>query len=147
MFRTYKGEIAMAAIQDVARQFFEACEAGKGRDACQAHCKPDASFSSQAEPLVDVKTLQGYADWMQGLMKMMPDGHYDLKCWATDPERHNVIAYATFIATHTGPGGPPPTGKSTRSDYVYCMSFEGDKIRHMTKIWNAGWALKELGWA
>jgi len=141
-----KGEIVMAAIQDVARQFFEACEAGKGWAACQAFCMPDAGFSAQAEPLVDVKTLQGYADWMQDLIKMMPDGHYDLKCWATDPERHNVIAYATFIATHTGPGGPPPTGKSTRSDYVYCMSFDGDKIRHMTKIWNAGWALKELGW-
>jgi len=27
------------------------------------------------------------------------------------------------------------------------MGFDGDKIRHMTKIWNAGWALKELGWA
>ena len=52
----------MAAIQDVARQFFEACEAGKGWATCQAYCKPDASFSSQAEPLVDVKTLQGYAD-------------------------------------------------------------------------------------
>jgi hypothetical protein len=24
-------------------------------------------------------------------------------------------------------------------------AFDGDKIRHMTKIWNAGWALKELG--
>ncbi len=61
----------MAAIQDVARQFFDVCEAGKGWAACQAYCKPDASFSSQAEPLVDVKTLQGYAEWMQGLMKMM----------------------------------------------------------------------------
>jgi hypothetical protein len=27
------------------------------------------------------------------------------------------------------------------------MEFAGDKIRHMTKIWNAGWAMKELGWA
>jgi hypothetical protein len=51
-----------------------------------------------------------------------------------------------FSGTHTGEGGPPPTGKSTRSDYVYAMEFDGDKIRHMTKIWNAGWALKELGW-
>jgi hypothetical protein len=25
--------------------------------------------------------------------------------------------------------------------------FDGDKISHMTKIWNAGMALKELGWA
>jgi hypothetical protein len=30
---------------------------------------------------------------------------------------------------------------------VYVMQFEGGKIAHMTKIWNAGLALKELGWA
>jgi hypothetical protein len=47
-----------------------------------------------------------------------------------------------------GQGGPcPPTGKSTTTDYVYVMDFAGDKIRHMTKIWNAGWAMKELGWS
>ena len=27
------------------------------------------------------------------------------------------------------------------------MQFESGKIAHMTKIWNAGLALKELGWA
>jgi len=27
------------------------------------------------------------------------------------------------------------------------MEFDGDKIRHMTKIWNAPWSMKELGWA
>jgi hypothetical protein len=27
------------------------------------------------------------------------------------------------------------------------MQFDGDKIAHMTKIWNAGMALKDLGWA
>jgi len=26
------------------------------------------------------------------------------------------------------------------------MQFEGAKIVHMTRIWNAGLALKELGW-
>jgi hypothetical protein len=26
------------------------------------------------------------------------------------------------------------------------MEFEDGKISHMTKIWNAGWAMKELGW-
>ena len=47
-----------------------------------------------------------------------------------------------------GPGGPvPPTGRRTSTDYVYVMQFEGGKIAHMTKIWNAGLALKELGWA
>jgi hypothetical protein len=33
------------------------------------------------------------------------------------------------------------------SDYVYVMFFEGDRIRHMQKIWHAGLAMKELGWA
>jgi hypothetical protein len=26
------------------------------------------------------------------------------------------------------------------------MDFDGEKIRHMTKIWHAGLAMKELGW-
>jgi len=66
---------------------------------------------------------------------------------ATDDDRNSVCAYGVFSATHTGQGGPcPPTGKSTTTDYVYVMDFDGDKIRHMTKIWNAGWAMKELGW-
>jgi len=67
---------------------------------------------------------------------------------ATDHERNNVSAYGVFSGTHTGEGGPvPPTGKSMSTDYVYVMDFEDGKIRHMTKIWNDGLALKELGWA
>jgi len=41
----------------------------------------------------------------------------------------------------------PATGKSTSTDYVYVIEFNRDKIRHMTKIWNAGWAMRDLGWA
>jgi hypothetical protein len=26
------------------------------------------------------------------------------------------------------------------------MEFDGDKIKHMTKIWHAGLAMKDLGW-
>ena len=137
----------MASIADVAMRFFEACEAGKGWEGCKAYCAPDASFSSQAEPLADIKTLREYADWMEGTIRMLPDGRYELKSFATDNARNNVTAYAIFKGTHTGEGGPPPTGKSTRSDYVYAMDFDDGKIRHMTKIWNSGWALKELGWS
>lgn len=137
----------MASIDKVATQFFDACETGKGWEACKAFCKPDATFSAQAEPLADLRTLQEYATWMKGLMGMMPDGNYDVKSFATDAARGNVTTYAVFSGTHTGQGGPPPTGKKTSSDYVYCMQFDGDKISHMTKIWNAGWAMKELGWA
>jgi predicted ester cyclase len=137
----------MPTITSVAEAFFAACETGKGWAVCQAYCTPDASFSAQSEPLVGVDTLQSYADWMQGLLTFMPDGRYEVKSFATDTERNNVCAYGIFSASHTGEGGPcPPTGRSTTTDYVYVMQFAGDKIRHMTKIWNAGWTMKELGW-
>ncbi len=137
----------MASIAATARKFFEACETGKGWAGCKEYCQPNATFAAQAEPLADTKTLQQYADWMKGLLTFVPDGRYELKSFAVDEERKNVSAYAVFQGTHTGQGGPvPPTGKSTTSDYVYVMEFEGDKIRHMTKIWNAGWAMKDFGW-
>ena len=138
----------MSAITEIAQRFFETCETGKGWDVCQAYCTSDATFSAQAEPLAGVRTLHEYTDWMQGLLTFMPNGNYVLKSFATDADRNNVCAYGVFHATHTGEGGPcPPTGKSTTTDYVYVMQFEGEKICHMTKIWNAGWAMKELGWA
>jgi predicted ester cyclase len=137
----------MENIAAVARQFFEACEAGKGWEACRGYCKPEASFAAQVEPLADMRTLQQYTDWMKALIGFMPDGRYELKSFATDTERHNVCVYAVFSGTHSGPGGPcPPTGKSTNTDYVYVMDFESGKIRHMTKIWNSSWAIRELGW-
>jgi len=138
----------MVPITAIAKDFFAACEAGKGWEVCKAYCTPDATFAAQAEPLAGVATLAQYADWMKGLMAIMPDGSYEVKSFATDPERNNVAAYGVFSGTHTGPGGPcPPTGKSTRTDYVYVMQFKGDKISHMTKIWHSGLAMKELGWA
>ena len=138
----------MASITRVAESFFEACETGKGWAGCKAYCTPDATFSAQAEPLLDVKTLEQYTNWMQAITGMLPDARYEIKSFATDEERNNVAAYAVFHGTHTGQGGPvPPTGKSTSTDYVYVMQFEGDKIVQMTKIWHSWLAMKELGWA
>ncbi len=130
-----------------AQGFFEACETGKGWAACAPFCTPDATFSAQAEPLADVTTLEAYAEWMKGLVAIMPDASYDTKSWAIDEAGANITAYAVYSGTHTGEGGPcPPTGKSVKSDYVYVMYFDGDKIRHLTKIWNSGFALKQVGW-
>ncbi len=52
----------MAAIATVAKDFFEACEKGAGWEACRGYCTPDASFSAQAEPLAELRTLQQYTD-------------------------------------------------------------------------------------
>ena len=137
-----------ATITETARAFFEACETGEGWDGCSQYCHPEAGFSAQAEPLGDVRTVHDYTQWMKGALGLMPDGRYELKAFATDPERSSVCAYAVFSGTHTGEGGPvPPTGKSMSTDYVYVMEFDDGKIRHMTKIWNAGMAMRDIGWA
>jgi steroid delta-isomerase-like uncharacterized protein len=141
----------MSTITTVAQAFFEACETGQGWAACSAYCTADATFSAQAEPLLEITTLAQYSDWMKAITTLMPDAHYEIKSFAIDDERRNVSVYAIFHGTHTGEGGAvPPTGRSTSTDYVYVMQFDGDQgnqIVHMTKIWNAGLAMKELGWA
>lgn len=138
---------ATESITRTARAFFDACETGRGWAECSAYCQPNASFAAQAEPLADMRTLREYTEWMKGLFALMPDGRYVVESFATDDGRNNVCVYAVFSGTHSGDGGPvPPTGKSTSSDYVYMMEFEDGRISHMTKIWNADWAMKELGW-
>ncbi len=138
----------MTSITDVAQRFFDACETGKGWEGCKQECHPDATFAAQAEALAGVETLQTYTEWMKNLLTPLPDGSYEVRSFAVDEERNSVAAYGVFRGTHSGPGGPvPPTGKRAEADYVYVMEFDGDKIRHMTKIWNDGITLKQLGWA
>jgi predicted ester cyclase len=137
----------MSKMGETAQQFFDACETGKGWGGCSEFCQPGATFSAQAGALAGVDTLEGYTDWMKGLFTPVPDGHYELRAFAVDDERSSVTAFAVFHGTHTAEGGPvPPTGKSVAADYVYVMEFDDGRIRHMTKIWNDGISLQQLGW-
>lgn len=137
----------MSVILETAKSFFEACEAGKGWDECKAYCDPGATFSSQTGVLSDISTLEAYCEWMKNLFTPIPDGHYDLKFFAADEADTSVAALAVFHGTQTGPGGPvPPTGKKISADYVYHMEFDGNRIKHMTKIWNDTISLQQLGW-
>jgi steroid delta-isomerase-like uncharacterized protein len=131
----------------IAKAFFEACESGGGWARCAAYCTPDAGFTAQAGALADIRTLAQYTDWMQGLLGVLTDGRYDLHAFAEDAARGQVVACATFTGTHLAGGPVPPTGRTTRTHYVYVMQFRDGRIMHMTKIWNDAYALKELGWA
>jgi ketosteroid isomerase-like protein len=135
------------SIETTAREFFEAIDTGKGWDGCKAHCHADASFSAQADALAAITTVEGYADWMKGLLTPIPDGHYELKAFATDEDRGIVTAFAVFHGTHSVDGPVPATGKKLAADYVYAMEFDGSRIRRLTKIWNDVHSLKQLGWA
>ena len=136
------------SIREIAQKFQEACDDGLGWDVCREWCHDDATFSCQADALNEVNTVEAYAEWMKGLLIPIPDGRYELKGFAADEERSTVLAFAVFHGTQSGEGGPiPPTGKTCAADYVYAMSFDGGKISHMTKIWNDGHSLRQLGWA
>ena len=138
----------MSNIKETARQFFDACETGKGWEVCKEFCHPEATFSCQADALANIRTLADYTEWMKGLLTPIPDASYEIRSFAVDEGRNSVAAYDIFTGTHTGDGGPiSPTGKSVSADYVYVMEFESDRIRNMTKIWNDSYSLKQLGWA
>lgn len=143
-------EMASAGTTDIgasARAFFEACETGKGWDECQAYCHDGATFSCQSDALADISALEDYCGWMQGMFGPLPDAHYELLAFAVDVDRNCVMGAAVFKGTHTGEGGPvAATGKSAAADYVYLMQFDGDRIAHMTKVWNDHHTLVALGW-
>jgi predicted ester cyclase len=138
----------MTSIKETAGQFFDACETGQGWEACKTFCHPDASFSAQADTFQGIQTLEAYTESMKGLLSgPIPDGRYELRSLAADEDRGNVCGYAVFKGTNSGEGGPvAPTGNKLETDYVYVMEFDGDRIRHMTKIWNDGFAMRQLGW-
>jgi predicted ester cyclase len=138
----------MSSYQDIAEKFLDACETGKGWEACRTYCSPEATFSTQAESLSGVDTLHRYTGFMKGLFTPVPDGRYEVKAIGENQDQNLVLAYLVFSGTHTGEGGPlPPTGKKVESDYVYVMEFQDGCIQHMTKIWNDVFAMKQLGWA
>jgi hypothetical protein len=137
----------VTSISDTAAQFFDACETGRGWAGCEPYCHPGATFSGQTDALAGVDSLEAYTEWMKGLLILLPNGAAEVRSFAVDEKRNNVAVFGVFHGTHTGDGGPvQPTGKAAVADYVYVMDFDGDKIRHMTKIWNDGITMRQLGW-
>lgn len=136
------------SMKEIAAQFFHACESGQGWEACQQYCHPGATFANQGDTFGGVETLEAYTEAMKGLIAgPIPDASYEVRSFGVDEERGHVSGFGVFKGHHTGEGGPvAPTGKMVETDYVYVMEFDGDRIRHMTKIWNDGFAMRQIGW-
>lgn len=135
---------------DNAKKFFEACETPLGWEGCREYVAEGAGFTAQSEPLTEIHTIEAYAEWMMAFGTITaPGASYELHsaCW--DESTRQAVFFATYHATHTGEGGPvPPTGRDTHSHYVYIVKMDADdKVSGMTKVWNAPWAMRELGWA
>jgi hypothetical protein len=86
----------MSSMKETAERFFEACETGKGWDACQTHCHEGATFSSQTGALEGIETVQDYTEWMKGLFTPVPDASYEVRSFAVDDGRRTwpLTAYS-----------------------------------------------------
>lgn len=138
----------MTAFEN-AKKFFNACEAPEGWTGCKQYVANGAPFEAQSEPLADVNTVEGYCEWMLGFATITaPGATYDLHTCSYDEDNRVATFFATYNAKHTGEGGPvPPTQKETHSHYVYAITMNADnKVEKIVKIWNAPWAMRELGW-
>ena len=131
-----------------AQKFFHNCESLGGWEACKNYVAENATFGGQCEPLMEIKTVEDYVGWMSGFGTLAPGCSYELHASSFDETTKTVLFFATYTATHTGEGGPvPPTHKTTNAHYVYALKMNDEgKVVNMTKIWNAPWTLRELGW-
>lgn len=133
-----------------AQKFFAACEAPEGWAGCAPYVEAGASFIAQSEPVADINTVEAYSEWMKAFGTGPAAGaSYELHSESYDEATRTAIFFATYHAKHVGEGGPvPPTQQETHSHYVYAVTMsENDKVASMVKIWNAPWAMRELGWA
>ncbi|ANQ23774.1 hypothetical protein BA893_19245 [Vibrio natriegens] len=137
----------MQTIKEIATQFFEACESGKGWDACKKFCHENAQFESQAEALASITTVHEYTEYMPLLFITLPDASYTLNSICSDEDKQVAIASAVFTGTHSGPNGPvPETFKSMSANYSFYIEFIDKKVSKVTKVWNDVFSMKELGW-
>lgn len=137
----------MNALATIADRFHDACMGGEGWEVCQRYCLADATFSHEGKALAYCRTLEAYTERVKAIMKPIPSLRREVRAIAVDEERSQVILYYRMKGTHTDEGAPhPPTGKAFASNSVLVFEFEGEFIRHVTKVWNDGDMLQQIGW-
>lgn len=121
-------------IRRIAQDFIEACESGAGWDACHHWCTPQAEFASQLEDLCDINDLETYCDWIRTKRAAQPGGRFELQDLAVDKVSRTVIASAVFHGTQD----EAKTRKdgAVDRDYSFVLQLTGNRISHMTKLWN-----------
>lgn len=145
-----KKEKGKKKLDEVANAFFQACETGKGKEACAPFLAPGATFACQSDALKEVRTLEAYTEWMKGLaVGISTDSSFEVHAAGKDKERNKYFFFATFRGTNNADKGPvPATGLKVESHYCYVLTFnDHNLITDMVKIWNDRQAFVQWGWA
>ena len=88
----------MTAFEN-ATKFFVACEAPEGWAGCKHYVAEGASFRAQSEPLAEIKTVEGYCDWMAAIGTVTLAGaRYELHSSSYDEATRTAVFFATYHA-------------------------------------------------
>merc|ERR1719174_241541 len=108
-------------MQGIAVDFFNACEGGKGWNATKRYVSSSAPFHAQVTDalpgpkLSEVKTIEGYTEWMAGVVKEFgPKVTVEVKAAAWDSGRLTAVFVAVFMGY---------------SEYVYSLKFDSSECR------------------
>ena len=128
----------MTAFEN-ARKFFEACETAKGWAGCKQYVVEGAPFSAQSEPLMDVKTVEAYCDWMAGLGTITaPGATYDLHVSCFDEAARTAVpglyvltrqADRSYTVRWEGTGPTPPLPERAWGCWKTTRSTRTTRIR------------------
>lgn len=93
------------------------------------HCAADATFSCQAvdastslPPVVALRTLEGYAKWMEDVVKLEPEvAFWEVKAASFDEARSSAMYFAVY---------------GDFAEYVYIFVFDAPsgKVKGLTKV-------------
>eukprot|EP00755_Sulcionema_specki_P020342 Sspe_Gene.71655::Locus_42561_Transcript_1_1_Confidence_1.000_Length_3641::g.71655::m.71655/K15013/ACSBG; long-chain-fatty-acid--CoA ligase ACSBG len=134
--------------KELALTIFAMIDSGKGYRAIESLCATGAVFQSDAFPLLDIRTVQAYANWMVGVATKICPSDFCYTIHSVTGERDVVTISAECSGTYTGEGGPvPATNRTMSCTYSYTFTFgDGHKLVHMSKVWDAFSAYTGWGW-
>jgi steroid delta-isomerase-like uncharacterized protein len=98
----------------------------------------------QATPQVDVRSLQGFKEFLRQDNAVFPDSVQTLRHQVAEGDL--VAVWATYEGTQKGRMGPfPPSGKRMQLEFAAFIRVEDGRIAEMWVTWDNMAALHQLG--
>jgi steroid delta-isomerase-like uncharacterized protein len=127
----------------LARRFGEAMNT-RQFDLLDKIVAPDFLRHCQATPEVDVRSLQGFKEFLRQDATVFPDSVQTLKHILAEGDL--VAVWATYEGTQRGQMGPfPPSGKKMQVDFGAILRVENGRIAELWVTWDNLAALAQLG--
>jgi predicted ester cyclase len=105
---------------------------------------PDFVRHCQATPQVDVRSLEGFKEYLEQDAAVFPDSSQTPQHLVAEGDL--VAVWATYEGTQRGQMGPfPPSGRRMLVDFGALLRVDDGKIAEMWVTWDNMAALAQLG--